>query len=114
MITIHLNGLRLIPGIDFTAGNNTVSFTQPPCMGDDIVITTSIPGSSTSVYMQKLTGNGHTFRYNIDSTFDERAKLQRTLEDAWTYQSVPAVADVLKRLQVVLELVKQDDPLHQR
>lgn len=114
MIQVHINGLRCVPGIDYNATAQSISFKQAPAVGDDILVTSAIPGNSGGVHMQKIKGNGNTFLYNIDRTFDERVQLQRTLDDAWKYQGVPAVADVLARLQVVLELVKQDDTLYQR
>jgi hypothetical protein len=113
MIEVHLNGLRLIPGIDYTATHGEIKFTEAPCLGDNITISSTIPGS-VGVQMQALMGNGHTFAYKIDRSFSDRVVIQNLLDDAWTYQNVPAVLDVLDQLKVVLALVKQDDPLHQR
>jgi hypothetical protein len=110
MIEVQLNGLRLIPGIDYTSGANAVSFSTPPNMGDDILVISNIPGSTTGVHMQKLTGDGYTFLYMFDSSFDQRIKLQNLLDEVWEYQGVPAVQDLLEKLKVVIELVKQDVP----
>jgi hypothetical protein len=114
MIQVHINGLKCVPGIDYNATNQTISFKQAPAAGDTILVTSAIPGSTTGVHMQKLIGNGHTFLYQIDNSFEQRVKLQKLLDEAWEYQGVPAVQDILERLQVVLEIVKQDDPLHNR
>jgi hypothetical protein len=114
MIQVHINGLKQIPGIDYTTSNDLVSFHQAPACGDTILVTSSIPGSTTGVHMQKFLGNGSTFLYNVDNSFNQRVKLQKMLDEVWEYQGVPAVQDILERLQVVLEIVKQDDPLHKR
>lgn len=110
MIRVHLNGLKLIPGIDYSATNHTVSFNEAPAVGDEVLITSDIPGGSGS-HMQRFVGNGSLFLYQLDSAFQERMKLQAVLDDAWTYQGVPAVQDILAQLKVVIELVKQDTPL---
>jgi hypothetical protein len=114
MIQVHINGLKQIPGIDYTATNQTISFKQAPASGDDILVTSAIPGSTTGVHMEKLRGNGHTFLYTIDNSFEQRVKLQKLLDEAWEYQGVPAVHNILEQLRVVVELVKHNDPLHQR
>lgn len=112
MIQIHLNGLKMLPGIDYTATKNTIGFSTPPNAGDDILVTSAIPGGGA--HLQRLKGDGFTFLYQLDSSFKERVQIQSVLADAWVYHNVPAVKDLLDRLQVVIELVKQDDPLHQR
>jgi len=114
MIQVHVNGLKQIPGIDYDATNQTISFKQPPAIGDQILVTSSIPGSTTGVHMQKLMGNGSTFLYQLDSSFEQRVKLQKLLDEAWEYQGVPAVNNILEQLRVVVELVKHNDPFHQR
>ena len=107
MIQVHINGLKQIPGIDYTASINSISFSHPPANGDDILVTSQIAGS-TGAYMEKLIGNGHTFLYNIDSSFNHRLKLHHLLDEVWKYQDIPAVADVLEQLRVVVELVKEN------
>ena len=111
---VHINGLKQIPGIDYMASSNSVNFNQAPPAGSDILFTSSIPGSTTGVHMQKLRADGTTFLYRIDSSFEQRVKLQKLLDEAWEYQGVPAVHNILEQLKVVIELVKHDDPLHQR
>lgn len=114
MIQVHINGLKQMPGIDYHATGGNISFKQAPSLHDDILITSAIPGSMTGVHMQKIIANGHTSLYHLDNSFEDRVRLQHTLDDAWKYQGVPAVADILQKLQVVLELVKQDDPIYKR
>lgn len=110
MIQVHINGLKQIPGIDYTATSNAVSFNQAPPAGSDILVTSAIPGSTTGVHMQKLRADGHTFLYMIDSSFEQRIRLQKLLDEAWEHQGVPAVQDILEQLKVVVELVKHDVP----
>jgi hypothetical protein len=110
MIQVHINGLKQIPGIDYMASSNAVNFNQAPPAGSDILVTSNIPGSTTGVHMQKLRADGHTFLYMLDSSFEQRIKLQNLLDDVWEYQGVPAVYDLLEQLKVVVALVKQDVP----
>lgn len=114
MIDVNLNGLRLIPGIDYTASPTQISFLEAPCVGDHIVVSSAIPGAPGGAFVQTLTGTGHTFLYKLDSSFNSGVELQHLLADAWEYHRVPSVEDVLNQLRVVVELVKQHDPLHQR
>jgi hypothetical protein len=109
MIRIHLNGLKLVPGVDYTSTNHIISFLSPPAPGDQLLITSGLPGGGA--HMQRFVGDGFTFLFKLDSSFEHRIKLQAMLDDVWTYHNVPAVHDVLEQLQVVLELVKQDTPL---
>ena len=39
--------------------------------------------------------------------------LFRSLEEAFKFRHVPAVADMLQRLEVIVKLAKQDDTLRQ-
>ena len=110
MIQVHINGLKQIPGIDYMASSNAVNFNQAPPAGSDILVTSNIPGSTTGVHMQRLTGDGSTFLYMIDSSFNQRVKLQTLLDEVWEYQGVPAVQDLLEQLRVVVSLVKQEVP----
>jgi len=114
MMDVNLNGLRLIPGIDYTATPTQISFSEAPCVGDHIVVTSAIPGAPGGAFVQTITGNGHTFLYKLDSSFNSRVELQRLLADAWEYHRVPAVEDILNQLKIVIELVKEDDTFHQR
>jgi hypothetical protein len=110
MIQVHINGLKQIPGIDYMASSNAVNFNQAPPAGSDILVTSNIPGSTTGVHMQKLRADGSTFLYMIDSSFNQRVKLQTLLDEVWEYQGVPAVQDLLEQLRVVVSLVKQEVP----
>ncbi len=109
MIYVHLNGLKMVPGIDYSTTRSSVSFSQPPAVGDSAIVTMSINGGGA--HMQRFTGDGHTYLFQLDQTFENRYKLQTILDDAWTYHNVPAVQDLLEQLGVVIALVKQDIPL---
>jgi hypothetical protein len=102
MIQVHLNGLKLIPGFDYVAGKNSVCFTGPPAAGTNIVVEDS-GGNAT-----RITADGTTFLYQLSAyTKDYNYNTINLLDDALKYYDNPAVADVLERLRVVVELVKQ-------
>jgi chaperonin GroEL (HSP60 family) len=99
MIQVHLNGSKLIPGFDYVAGKNSVCFTGPPAAGTNIVVEDS-GGNAT-----RITADGNTFLYQLSvKDYNNTINL---LKDALKYYDNPAVADVLERLRVVVELVKQ-------
>jgi len=103
MISVHINGIKQIPGIDFVAGDNTLSFSSPP-QARDIIQVTSPYGSVANVY-----GDGSTFLFHMVLDIQKHTDIMNLLNDVGKYYENPAVADVLERLRVVVELVKNDD-----
>lgn len=99
MTFVSINGIMQIPGVDYHAGKDMVSFTQPPQSGATITIM-----SERGVLMNVIAdGVTYLFRY-ID---EESSKVSEMLEQAFKHRDVPAVSDMLQRLQVVVELAKQ-------
>ena len=99
MVLVSINGIVQIPGVDYHLGNDSISFSQPPHTGASITITTEA-GVLLNI---RADGSTYLFRY-ID---EESSKITEMLEQAFKHRDVPAVADMLERLQVVVELAKQ-------
>jgi uncharacterized protein YciW len=49
-----------------------------------------------------------TFLYQIDEAWEKENRLTEALQYAYKNKTHPTIADVLERLQVVVELVKND------
>lgn len=103
MTFVSINGIMQIPGVDYHAGKDMISFTQPP----QAMATITIMGERG--VLMNVIGDGSTylFRY-ID---EESSKITEMLEQAFKHRDVPAVADMLERLKVVVELVKENDTI---
>lgn len=101
MQIVSINGIMQVPGIDYSASKNSISFSTPPPYGS----TVSIRGRSG--LLANIYGDGVTYLYQFLNDFDHDDS--KMLEDAFKLRNVPAVADVLERLRVVVELAKQDD-----
>lgn len=99
MVIISINGIVQIPGVDYHLGKDSVVFLQAPQRGSSITIMTE------KGVLMNVIGDGSTylFRY-ID---EESSKITEMLEQAFKHRDVPAVADQLERLKVVVELAKQ-------
>ena len=102
ILNVYVNGIVQVPGIDYVAGTNVVSFTRPPARGSDILVKGQF-GDVTHI-----TADGSTYLYRISDFADNYNYAMNLLNDALKYYDNPAVADVLERLRVVVELVKQD------
>jgi hypothetical protein len=100
MISVYIDGVLQIPGIDYTAAKNAVSFSQPPMRGSYI----EVSALSTVV---RLLGDGSTYLFMLDIDVERHTDLNDMLHDAFKLRDVPAVAEALERLKVVIELVKQ-------
>jgi len=98
---IYVNGILQVPGFDYVASKNSVSFTRPPARGYDIVVKDLI-GNVT-----KITADGTTFLYQISAHSKGINNAIDLLNDALKYYDNPAVADVLDQLKVVIALVEQ-------
>ena len=109
LIVVHVNGLVQIPGIDFVASSNQISFTAPPQSGSRITIHTPFVAGTGGV-VKMFEGNGSTYLWDLSDEQEDR-ELQTLLKDAWDFRTIPIVADILERLAVVVNLVKQDDTL---
>jgi len=99
---IYVNGILQVPGFDYVASKNSVSFTRPPARGYDIVVEDS-GGNAT-----QITADGTTFLYQLSADTKSYNNAINLLNDALKYYDNPAVADVLERLRIVVELVKQE------
>ena len=103
-----MNGLTLLPGIDYKVSDSTVSFSSPPPAGADIAFTEVIDANTGVTHITKFTGNGYTYLFKLETNFAERVRLHELFESAIKHKDTPAVRDAINRLQVVLELVKDD------
>lgn len=108
MNVVHINGVALLPGIDYSVGKSTLSFSVPPPVGSDIIFTEVINNRTGATHMTRLTGDGSTFLFKLETNFTDRVELQEVFKEAMQYKDIPAVRDVLDNLKVILELVKQD------
>jgi hypothetical protein len=100
MILVHVNGIAQLPGIDYHTTQNSISFSSPPQAGSTISI------QSKSGVLANILADGSTYLYQFMSDFENSTS--QMLEDAFHMCHVPAVADMLERLRVVVELAKQD------
>ena len=102
MIEAYINGIRQVPGIDFHARGNSISFCSPPQAG------ASIQFVHNGYSIANLSGNGSTFLFTgpFDNA-DREDAIYDTMNTALRYKDNPAVAEALERLQVVVALVKQ-------
>jgi hypothetical protein len=107
MHEVYVNGVRQCPGIDYLSAKNAISFNVPPIAGADIMVSTALNKGGRHVVT--LQGNGSTYLFQIDNTVTKRLEIYDLLDDIEQYHEVPAIAEALERLQVLLKLVKQDD-----
>lgn len=103
---VHINGVLQAPGIDYVSTNRSIAFSSPPPSMSTIEI------SGRNGILARLFADGSTYRYDFMSDMD--TDISRMLEEAFNLRYVPAVADALERLQIIVELTKQNDTLHQR
>jgi hypothetical protein len=99
MTLVSIDGILQIPGVDYHQGKDLISFSEPPHIGASITITTE-DGVLLNIIADGFT---YLFRY-ID---EESSKITEMLEQSVKHRDVPAVADQLERLKVVVELAKQ-------
>lgn len=102
MLSVHVNGVKQIPGIDYLAAKNAVSFSSPPAAGDVIHISNS-RGTVGNIF-----GDGSTYLYQLPIDADGHESIMDLLNDVGKYYKNPAVADMLEQLRVVIELVKEN------
>lgn len=88
-----------VPGVDYHAAQNAISFSTPPQAGSTI----SIRGRNG--VLANICGDGSTYLFQFMDDFEHDTV--GMLEEAFKLRHVPAVADMLKRLKVVVELAKQ-------
>lgn len=101
MLLVSINGIVQVPGIDYHATENSISFSGPPQAGSVI----EIRGNAGT--LASILGDGSTYLFEFFSDFDNNQS--RLLEEAFRLRHVPAVADQLERLAVVVKLARQDD-----
>jgi hypothetical protein len=101
MLLVSINGLIQCPSVDYHATSNSISFSTPPQAGTTISI------QSRTGTLANILGDGSTFLFQFMSDFDHDQI--GMLEEAFKLRDVPAVADMLQRLDVVVKLAKQDD-----
>ena len=105
MLLVSINGIVQVPGIDYHAAGNTISFSVPPAA----MSTIDIRGRNGR--LASILGDGSTYLFNFMTDFDHETISM--LEEAFKFRHVPAVADMLQRLEVIVKLAKQDDTLRQ-
>lgn len=113
MNAVHLNGVSLLEGIDYFMGDATISFATPPVSKSEILVT-EVVGSKGATHVTRLIGNGNKFVFTLDRSFEQNLLVQEMLDQAYKYRHVPAVEDILEKLKVVIELVKQHDTVSKR
>ena len=107
MNVVHMNGVVLLPGIDYKVGGEMISFSSAPPAGAEILVTEVINANTGAVHVTRLTGNGSTYLFRIETQFADRASLLELFDEAMKYKDNPTVRDAINKLQVVLELVKE-------
>lgn len=114
MNQVHINGVALLPGVDYTASNSTLVLSVPPKLGDQILFTEVLDLNTGATHVTRFTGDGRKYLFKFDGEFNTRLKMQSITDDLYVYRNVPAVAEAIEKLQVILELTKQNATLHQR
>ena len=105
---VHINGITQIPVIDYTVVSNSISFNVPPSLGSRISVHYPISDTGRGSICELFEGNGSTYLWHLGEDNKEDKYIQDLLKDAWDMRTVPAVADVLERLQVVVSLAKEN------
>lgn len=95
---VYINGVKQISGIDYTHRGNSIAFITPPAAMDTI----EIQGRSGT--LARILGDGSTYLFQFMNDLDHDTTYM--LEQAFRLRHVPAVADQLERLKVVVELAK--------
>jgi hypothetical protein len=102
MIDAYINGIRQIPGIDYSVRGNSVSFSQAPAAGAEIQMVHNLHS------VANIQGDGSTYLFH--GTFEDVERqddIVDMLHHALKYRDNPAVAEALERLSVVVTLVKE-------
>ena len=100
MISVYINGILQIHGIDYVSTDKSIAFSTPPQAMATIEIR-SIRG-----LLARIFGDGSSYRYDFMSVFEHG--VSDMLEDAFKLRHVPAVAEALERLQVIVALAKEN------
>lgn len=95
---VYVNGIKQISGIDYTQGENSIAFITPPAAMDII----EIQGRSGT--LARILGDGSTYLFQFMNDLDHDTTYM--LEEAFRLRHIPAVADQLERLKVVVELAR--------
>lgn len=114
MNAVHIDGVAVLPGIDYSIGTNKISFSVPPDNRSEIIVTEVIDAKRGATHMTRLIGDGKTYVFALDRSFVKNLELQTLLDQVWIYKDVPAVADALEKLQVIVNLITEDDTLYKR
>ena len=101
MITVFVNGILQLPGVDYVIGASAIQFQQAPQAGSSVEIRTA---KST---IARVLGDGSTFLFPIMVDADKYNEITDMLHQALKYYQVPAVAEALEKLRVVVELVRE-------
>lgn len=102
---VYVNGIMQCPGVDYHATQNSISFPTPPAAGTTISIRGATRGRNG--VLANILGDGSTYLFQFMNDFEHDTV--GMLEEAFKLRHVPAVADMLERLEVVVKLAKQDD-----
>lgn len=100
MLVVSINGIIQCPGVDYHATSNSISFSTPPAAGSTLSI------QSRTGTLANIHGDGSTFLFQFMNDIDHDQI--GMLEEAFKLRHVPAVADMLQRLDVVVKLAKQE------
>ena len=105
MNQVHVNGVALLPGIDYRVSQASIIFNCPPAPGDQIVFTEVLNPSTGSLHRTTLNGNGRQYMFKLDRHLTDREVLSTLFEKVITHYDHPAVKEALERLKVVVELI---------
>lgn len=105
MTQVHINGVTMLPGIDYTSGPGTLMFSVPPGAGSEIIFTQLLSADTGATYMHRLIGDGKTYMFSVNTGMADRVKISRMIDCAIQNRRHPAVEEALTKLQVVLELL---------
>lgn len=101
MLLISINGVIQTPNLDYVAANNEIKFTKAPAKGCVV----EIRGPNGTLIQQQGTGFIDTFW--LDDILPEDP-LVALFQEVYKNKDVPAVKDILDRLQVVINLIKTE------
>ncbi len=105
MNQIHVNGVALLPGIDYRYEHATLIFSSPPGLGEQIVLTEVLDFNTGLTRQTNLVGNGRQYMFKLDRDLTDREVLSALFEKVVKNQKHPAVKEALDRLKVVVELI---------
>lgn len=97
---VYVNGIKQIAGIDYIHRESAIVFKTAPAAMDTVEIT------GRNGVLARILGDGHTYLFQFMNDSDHDTTYM--LEEAFRLRHIPAVADQLERLAVVVKLAKEE------